>query len=225
MLDQSFSCNDIDDLMQSYADDELTSDVRTLFEEHVGSCSRCRAAVRVMGETISLIEQLQPVSPPPHFDDSILASLGFKHRRIPILTLLPSRATGWRLAWAALVLALISAPFWMASYALGGRVRGSALVLREVPKWLGGAVSALGAVPTGIVRWYHLLGFDNLSHYLIQGTHTVAKAMFLAVTSVSPLVPLVALIVALLSTLLLLRSLGTLTVHPRRIDNGTSIIG
>jgi hypothetical protein len=224
MSKEPLDCNEIDDLIHSYLDEELTPDVRGRFEHHLAWCARCRAAVRAMQQTISLIEGLVPASPPPHFDDPILASLGLERRRLALPAWLVSRPARTRVAWALAALVLLTAPLLVVSHSVGAWLRGNVAAVGQAPKAAAGLLSALGNVPGLIMRWWDLYGLDTLWRDLSLGAAAVGKTILLELTNVNPLVSLTALLIALSSTLLLLRSLGSVTVHLRRIHHETHLM-
>lgn len=224
MSKEPLGCNEINDLIHSYLDEELTSEVRGRFEQHLTACARCRAAVGAMQRTISLIEELEPASPPPHFDDPIFASLGLGRRHVALPAWLVARPVRTRVAWAAVVVVLVTVPLLAASQSIGAWFYGNIASVGQAPKGVAGVLSALGKTPGLIMRWWDMLGLDTLWQYLSLGAATVGKTTFLALTNVNPVVSLTALLIALTSTLLLLRSLGSVTVHLRRINHETHLM-
>lgn len=53
------SCGEVEELVDSYIDGEMTPVLRTRFDEHLASCERCRMLVDDSARLVSLAESLR----------------------------------------------------------------------------------------------------------------------------------------------------------------------
>lgn len=72
--DDTYGWNDVHALSGAYAVDALDDDERTRFAEHLRRCPDCRAEVASLREAAAALS-LEPVAPPPHLRDSVLAGI------------------------------------------------------------------------------------------------------------------------------------------------------
>lgn len=78
----SIHCRDCSDFLMAYLDNELQSDVRGRFEQHLGKCCSCRNYVDTYSQTVKLAQEAccPKANPhlgkcPPELVSAILASL------------------------------------------------------------------------------------------------------------------------------------------------------
>ena len=69
------ACREIVDLVTDYLEGRLSEEERLAFEDHIASCSGCRAYLDQMRTTIELAGSLDRIEPPPPpLRDELLAA-------------------------------------------------------------------------------------------------------------------------------------------------------
>lgn len=63
--DPSLCCRDVNEFLAVYLENGLDESVRQRFEAHVGHCSQCSAYLDQYRATVSMVQESEPVPPPP----------------------------------------------------------------------------------------------------------------------------------------------------------------
>lgn len=73
MTTNDLTCQELVELVSDYVDETLTTEQRSLFEEHLATCTGCRRYVAQMRQTIVSVGQLRTDDLTPEMRTDLLA--------------------------------------------------------------------------------------------------------------------------------------------------------
>ena len=71
---ERLSCQELVELVTDYAENALSVEDRTRFEEHLGICEGCRNYVDQMRATVATVRRLSPDELSPEAEQALLAA-------------------------------------------------------------------------------------------------------------------------------------------------------